>query len=130
MRLRGSAAAGGQDELLQRRQLGVVVRQRLVQLQHRRALQQLVAGDAELAAQVEQLVLDGIEQRAHILRQRLAQQQPELRVELIDLAHGVDAQAALAHALVVAQPGGAGVAGAGGDLRQAITHGLDCGYAI
>jgi hypothetical protein len=122
MGLGGAAPAGGQDELLQARQLGVVARQRLVQLQHRLGLEQLEARDRQLAAQVEQLVLDVGQQLAHRLGQGLAQQQADVRVELVHIAHGVHAQAVLGHAGVVAQAGGAVVSGAGGDLGQAVGH--------
>ena len=86
-------------------------------------LQQLVAGHRQLAAQVEQLVLDGDEQRAHVARQRFGQQHADLRVEFIDVAHGLDAQVVLWHAGAVAQAGGAVVAGAGGDLCESVAHG-------
>ena len=51
------------------------------------ALEQLEAGDRQLAAEVEQLVLNDHQQLAHIVGQRLGQQDTERRVELIDIAH-------------------------------------------
>ena len=123
MRLRGGAGPRGQDELLQPRQLGVVALQRLVQGEHRLGLEQLEARHAQLAAQVEELVLYLHQHRAHIGRHVLAQQQADVGVELIHIPHGVHAQAVFADALIVAQPRGAPVAGAGGDLRESIAHG-------
>ena len=98
MRERRAARAGRQDELLQPRQRGVVVRERLVEPQHRVGLQQLVAGDRQLAAEVEQLVLDHDEQLAHVVGQRLGEQHAELRVQLVDVAHRLHAQVVLGHA--------------------------------
>jgi hypothetical protein len=62
------------------------------------------------------------QQRAHVLGQFLAQQQADDGVGLVDLAQRVDAQAVLGDALAVAQAGGAGVAGAGVDLGEAVTY--------
>ena len=42
------------------------------------------------------------------------------------LRYSVDAQAVLGDALAVAQAGGAGVAGAGGDLCESVAHGVPC----
>jgi hypothetical protein len=123
---RRAARARRQDELGQARQLGVVVRQRSVQPGHGLVLEQGVAGDGELAAQVEQLVLDDDQQLAHIGRQRLGQQHAQVGVELVHIAHRGDAPVVLGHALAVAQPGGAIVAGAGGDLRESVCHALQC----
>jgi hypothetical protein len=96
--------------------MNVVGGQRLVQFEHGLGLEQLVAGDGQLAAEVEQLVLDLDQQRAHIGGHVLAQQQADVRVEFVHVAHGVHAQAVLGHAGVVAQAGGAGIAGAGCNL--------------
>jgi hypothetical protein len=62
------------------------------------------------------------QQFAHAAGHVLAQQQADVRVELIDIAHGMHAQAVFGHARVVAQSGGALVSSAGGDLRQAVGH--------
>ncbi|MNZ82864.1 hypothetical protein D3C78_1015730 [compost metagenome] len=123
MGLGRGARARGQDELLQARQLGVVVRQGIVELQQAFVLEQLVAGNRQFAAQVEQLVLDIDQQRAHVLRQVLAQQQADVRIEFVHVAHGVGPSAVLRNPAVVAQAGGSIVAGAGGDLCQTVAHG-------
>ncbi|MPM98871.1 hypothetical protein SDC9_146061 [bioreactor metagenome] len=123
MGLRGSTRAGRQDELLQARQLRVVVGQRVVELQQRIVLEQLIARHGQLAAQVEQLVLDVDQQVAHILGHWLAQQQADMRVQFIHIAHGMRAAAVLGNAGVVSQAGGSVISGAGGDLREAIAHG-------
>ena len=104
-----------------RGRVGVVVRQRFVEPRHRVGLQQLEAGDRQLAAEVEQLVLDHHQQLAHVVGQRLGQQHAELRVQLVDIAHRLHAQMVFGHARAVAQAGGAVVAGARGDLRQSLS---------
>ena len=94
----------------------------MVQGQHGFGLEQLKAGDAQLAAQVEQLVLYFHQQFAHASGHGLAQQHANVAVELVHLAHGMHAQAVFAHAAVVAQARGAVVAGAGGDLCESVAH--------
>jgi hypothetical protein len=122
MGLRRRAVAGGQDELLQLRQLRVVLGQRVVQRSHGFGLQQFVTRDRELAAQVEQLMLDLHQKFPHVRGHLLAQQQADVRIEFVHLAHGVYAQMVLGHTGVVAQARGAVVAGARGDLREALAH--------
>ena len=56
---------------------GVVVRERLVEAQHRLGLEQRVARDRQLAAEVEELVLDHDQQLAHVVGQRLGEQHAE-----------------------------------------------------
>ena len=121
--LRGGAVAGRQNEFLQARQLLVVGNEGFVERQHGFGLEQLVAGNGQLAAQIEQLVLDLDQQRAHIGGHVFAQQQANVGVEFVHIAHGVHAQAVLGYAGVVAQAGGAGVAGSGGDLCESVAHG-------
>mmetsp|Transcript_59447 Transcript_59447/g.140625 ORF Transcript_59447/g.140625 Transcript_59447/m.140625 type:complete len:244 (+) Transcript_59447:345-1076(+) len=126
MREGRAAAAGRQDEFLEPRQGRVVVLQRLVQPQHRGVLQQLPAGPGEFAAEVEQLVLDGDQQLAHIVRQRFGEQHAEVGIEFVDIAHGLHAQVVLGHTAAVGEAGGAVVAGAGGDLGEAVAHMAVC----
>jgi hypothetical protein len=118
-----AARAGRQDELLKARQLCVVVGQRVVELQQRIVLEQLIARHGQLAAQVEQLVLDVDQQVAHILGHWLAQQQADMRVQFIHIAHGMRAAAVLGNAGVVSQAGGSVISGAGGDLRRRLPMG-------
>ncbi|MDT4868936.1 hypothetical protein FQZ97_1039330 [compost metagenome] len=63
------------------------------------------------------------QQGAHVGRHLFAEQHADVGVEFVHVAHGVHAQVILGDAGVVAQPGGAGVAGAGGDLGEAVAHG-------
>jgi hypothetical protein len=42
------------------------------------------------------------QQHANIVRHGLAQQQADVRVQLIDIAHGMNAQTVFGHTLVVA----------------------------
>ena len=93
-----------------------MVGQGFVQRQHGFGLEQFKARDRQLTAQVEQLVLHLDQQGADFIGHGLAQQQADVGVEFVHIAHRVDAQAVLGDALVVAQAGGAGVAGARGDL--------------
>jgi hypothetical protein len=94
----------------------------MVQGQHGLGFEQFKARDAQLATQVEQLVLHFHQQFANGGGHGLAQQQADVAVELVDFAHGVHAQAVFAHATVVAQAGGAVVASAGGDLCESVAH--------
>jgi hypothetical protein len=113
---RSGARAGRQDELGQARQVGVVFGQRFVEQRHRLGLEQFKTGNGQLAAQVEELVLHLHQQLAHASRQFFAEQHADVRVQFVDVAHGMNTQAVLGHACVVAQAGGAVVAGAGCDL--------------
>ena len=94
----------------------VVAGQRFVQTQQCIVLEQLVAGDGNFTAQIEQFVLHIDQHGAHILGQRFAQQQADVRVQLVHIAHGMRAGAVLGNPGVVAQAGGAIVAGARGNL--------------
>ena len=62
-------------------------------------------------------------QLAHRIGHGLAQQHADVRVQLVDVAHRLHAQAVLANARVVAKAGAAVVAGARCDLCQALSHG-------
>jgi hypothetical protein len=85
-------------------------------------LQQLIAGDGQLATQIEKLVLNFHQQRAHTGGHVFAQQHADIGIQLVDIAHGVHAQAIFGDTGVVAQAGGAVVTGAGGDLCEAVAH--------
>src|SRR5574341_539505 len=78
--------------------------------------------DAQLAAQVEKVVLNFDQRLAHLGGQLLGEQHPERGIQLVDLAEGGDARVVLRHARAVAEAGLAGVAGARGDLREAVAH--------
>ena len=123
MGLRSGTCACGQNKFLQPWQLRVVVRQCLVQLQQRVVLEQFVTGHGQLPAQVEQLVLDIDQQLAHIIGQHLAQQQADVRVELVHITHGMGAAAGLGDTGVVTQAGGAIVTGSGRNLGESVAHG-------
>src|SRR5690606_2327666 len=109
-------AAAGQDEILQRRQGFVVVVQPLFQARDVGVGDGGMAGDAQLAAQVEQLVLHRNQQVADVVGQLRGQQQANGRIGLVDGAIGADAVGVLGDPAAVAQPGGSVVAGAGIDL--------------
>ncbi len=51
-------------------------------------------------------------------------------IQFVNIADGVDAQAVLGRPAAVAEAGGAGVAGAGDDLRQAIALAFGVGGVL
>src|SRR5690606_228091 len=81
-----------------------------------------MAGDAQLPAEVEQLVLDARQQRMHRLRHPGGDHHADAGVGLVDGAVGFDPERVLARPAAVAQAGAAVVAGAGIDLREAVAH--------
>ena len=99
-----------------------MVGQGLIKGQHGFGFKQFKTRNRQLAAEVEELVLDFDKQRAHALGHGLTQQHTDVRVEFVHLTHGVHPQRVFAHARVVAQAGGAVVAGAGGDLCESVAH--------
>ena len=79
-------------------------------------------GNREFTAHIEKIVLDIEQQRVHVGAQLLGQQQAKVAVELIDFANGVHARADFSDPRAVTKASGAGVAGAGVDLRKAVSH--------
>src|SRR5690606_2368810 len=73
-------------------------------------------------SEVEQVVLDVGERGADRLRQRLALQDADRRIQLVDTAYGLDPRAVLGGPAAVAQPGRTVVAGAGGDRGESESH--------
>ena len=61
-------------------------------------------------------MLDVHEQFAHILRNVFAQQETDVAIKLVHVAHGADARCGFGDACAVPQSGGAVVACACGDL--------------
>ena len=116
MRQRRRARAGRQDEFGQARQLGVVGFEGAVEQRDGFGLEQFIARNRQLAAEVEQLVLHFDQQLANARRHVFAQQHADVRIQLVNVAHRVDPQAVLGNTRVVAQAGGAVVAGPGRDL--------------
>ena len=80
------------------------------------------ARNRQLSTEVKKLVLNVHQQVAHVLGHVFTQEHADVGVEFVHLAHGVYAQAVFRDALVVAQAGGASVAGAGGDLCESVAH--------
>src|SRR5438132_1563277 len=122
MREACGARPAREDEFLQRRQHGVeLVEQRLEPLNlafgHRRT-----ARNRDVPAQIEQIVLDVLEDRAYFFGNPLGEQQADRGIELVDLSERDDARAVLARPRAVAEARFAGIAGTGVDLRQAVTH--------
>src|SRR5207253_3014105 len=116
------ARSAREDEFLQRRQHGVeLVEERLEPLNlgfsHRRT-----ARNRDVPAQIEQIVLDVLEDRAYFFGNLLGEQQADRGIELVDLSERDDARAVLARPRAVAEARFAGIAGTGVDLRQAVTH--------
>jgi hypothetical protein len=83
-----------------------------------------------LAAKVEQVVLDLEQLRCHRCGQVGGQQHADCTVEFVDRAAGLDAPAFLGHAAAVGQSRAAVVAGARHDLREAVAHGVKLPHVI
>src|SRR5262245_4052843 len=118
----GGAAAAGQDELLERRELAIPFLDRVFQAFYLLVLQKRVPGNGELAAEVEQVVLHLLEHGPHLRGNFFRKNQSDTAVQLVDVAEGGDARAVLRHPGAVAKPGFARVPGARGDLREAVAH--------
>ena len=70
--MRGRGAAAGQDEILERRQRVVELVEHLLELRDLFGLDDLGARDAQLATEIEQVVLDFREAARHVGRQARA----------------------------------------------------------
>src|SRR6185437_4436104 len=120
-RRRGSAAR--QDELLERRQRLVEIVERALEARDVLAGEHASPWNAELAAEIEQVVLDRRETGPDGLREiGRSEHQAQRTVELIDRAVGLDAGVIFRHAAAVAEAGRAVVAGARVDLAEAVSH--------
>lgn len=124
---RGGLVAAGQDELLQGGQGGVVVVKLRFEKGHVVCAKALLAGDAQLAAQLEQPVLQAGHKGAQagagaVFRPLAGQQQPKAGIGLVHGAERFHAQAVLAHAAAIAKPGAAVIAGAGVNAGQTFAH--------
>src|SRR5258708_4452734 len=122
---RGGAAAAGQDDLLERRQIGVPGFDRRLEARDLLVADHRVARDADLAAEIEEIVLHVIQQLGHLGRQLLCGEHAERAIQLVQVAERAHAQAVLRDARAVAQAGLAAIAGARRDLRQAMRHARD-----
>jgi hypothetical protein len=116
------AAAARQNELLEGGQGAVPSFQGCLQFFHVFFGQQGVSRDGQFAAKIEQIVLDLLQHRSPVVRDLLREHDADGAVQLVDVAERRDARAVLRHAGAVAQARLAGVAGAGGDLREAVAH--------
>src|ERR1700709_893951 len=81
-----------------------------------------MTGNAKLTAKVEEIVLDGRQRGAYVVRKRFAEQHAKLRIQLIDIADRRDPRVVLLHAAAIAEAGRAVVAGTRRYLAQAIAH--------
>ena len=120
--LAGGAGAAGEDEVLERGEVFVPGVERGFEFVDLFGRDHAHAGDAHFAAQIEQVVLHVGEQGAHVVGQGFGEQHADAGVEFVDFAQRVDAQAVLGDAVAVAEAGGAGVAGAGVNLGEAVSH--------
>ena len=119
VRERGRARAAGQDELLERRELGVEALDVRLEARDVRVADRRGAGDRQLAAQVEQVVLDGESgTRRRPPAAASASSTPIVELSSSTAPIAVDARRILGHARAVAQAGGAGVAGARHDASR------------
>ena len=121
--LRNDPRATGEDEVGERLEFLV---QRLDQhLQAVAALggDDVDAGHRQLAAEIEQVVLHAAKFRKQpVVRLQLHQEHADVGVQFVNRADGVDAGAVLGDPVATGKPGGAGITGAGDDLRQAFAH--------
>jgi hypothetical protein len=123
VRERGGARAGGEDELLERREVGVEGFGVRLEPRHLRVGHDGMAGNRHLAAEIEEIVLHVDEHGAHRRGHVFGEQHAEHRIELVHLAQRGDAGAVLRDARAVGEAGLARVAGARRDLREAMAHG-------
>ena len=122
--MRGSGAASGQDEILERGQRVIEVVENLLELRDLLCLHDLRAWNAELTAEIEEVVLDIGEAASHFARQTWhAQDDADRAVGLIDGAIGRDACVILGYAPAISEAGGAVVAGTRRDLCESVAHG-------
>ena len=117
-----TAAATGQDEFLQTREVRVVIGKRLVERKYPFRRQQGEARDAELAAEVKQIVLNMIQKQIDCGRQGFAAQESECRVEFIDIPHRGDARRVFCDPAAIAKSGGAIVTGSSGNGAEPKPH--------
>jgi hypothetical protein len=116
-------AAAGQNKILERRQVLVELIEFVLEARDVRRLDHAMPGDAQFAAQVEQIVLHLGETAGDRLGQaRDAQHHADCAVRLVDRAIGFDPQVLLRYARTVAKAGAAVIAGAGVDLAEAVAH--------
>src|SRR5688572_14623821 len=112
-----------QDEIFERRQRLVERIELAFQARDLLRLDGHASRNAQLATQIEELVLDFGEAVEHDLGQfRCRQQHADRAVELIDSPVRFDPRRVLRDALSIAEAGGTVIAGARIDLAEAITH--------
>ena len=132
VQLRGGEGAAGQDEGLQRGQLGVGLVAGLLEPggllgQDAQALALAALGDGDVGADVEEVVLDPLQPLAVARRQlALRERHAEVGVELVHGAVGLDPRVGLRDPAHVAQMGLSAVAEAGVDTCQVYGHALAC----
>ena len=118
-----AAAAARQDELLERRQPFVECVERLLEGKYLCGFDRPVPGNAELAAEVEELVLHRRQELAHARREPgHRQDHANCAVRLVDAAIGLDARIVFGYAAAVAEAGRAVIARARIDLREPVSH--------
>src|ERR1700733_11989345 len=105
MRERGCARSTRQDELLERWQSRVVLGDPFIDTSKMRLLDHRMAGNAELAAEIEEIVLNRRQRGAHVFRKRFAEQHAKLRIQFIDIANRRNPRVVLLHAAAVAEAG-------------------------
>src|SRR5260221_3433423 len=86
------ATAAWQDELLQRGQIGVETFDRIFEADDVGVADGAIAGNGKLAAEVEQVVLNGDQARRDVRRERFREKHAEHGIELIDGAKRLDAR--------------------------------------
>ena len=97
LRAGGGTCAAGQDELLQRREIGVESFQQTFELADLLVADRLAPRNADLSSQIKQVVLDGDKSFADRHREVLSQKESHSRVQFIYVAKSHDACAFLLH---------------------------------
>src|SRR4051812_41673314 len=122
MRESRRATAAGENEILERRQRRVERVELALQPGDVRFADQRVAGYRQLAAEIEEIVLDRGQRLAERGGKLLREQHAERAVELIDVADRRHASGILRRSRSVGETGRAVVAGTRVDLREALAH--------
>lgn len=112
----------GKDEFLKPGQIGVDAFKGVIDIGQGLLGENVVAGHGELAAQVEELVLDGGEECALFGGHGFAKEHSNVGVEFVNISQGDDAWVVLGKPRVVGQSRGAIIAGAGCDLSESVAH--------
>ena len=115
-------AAAGQDEFLERRKIAVHIVEYRLQEFDTFGRDNLLSGQAQLTADIEQPVLYRCQIGPDRIRQVMYQQLPDKTVQFIDAANGLDPLMVLVDASAITQAGSAVISGTCIDFRKPVAH--------